>query len=370
VKSRFPRRANRKIFVAVGVAALVLTGSAGAGAAAASGAPGAPVAVARTADGFVTVDGRGAVIRRFTMDANHISLDGSVVAVSTLTGAGDKALEQVIGLDARSGRELYRVRDAFAPTLVDGGRKVAFLPDRWGRRDKQGNSVWLRDADGSVRKIVQFSNGPGLPGIDNGMHGDGTVLSLALDRTGSRLLVTEGNDVDLFIYDVWSVEVATGKARRLTTGRKSRFPSLSADGRTAAYFTEDKLCGGEGAGYRTGTIRTVGTDGRAPKVIVRGSCDLIYTDPQWVSPTELAVARLTRTQKGDYTADLVRINVSSRRIVVLAKGINYLNASAAGHRAVYGTNGRAGFTIIDTVSMHRVNVREGSVPRLSGDHRW
>jgi hypothetical protein len=369
VKLHLTRRAAARITLAVGAAGLVLTSSSAA-AAVPTRAPGAPVAVARTGDGFITVDGRGNVLHRFPMDANHISLDGDVVAISTMTGFGDDSLEQVIGLDARTGRELYRVRDAFAPTLVDGGRKVAFLSDRWGRRDMQGNSVWLREADGTVRKLVQFSNGPGLPGVDNGMHGDGTVLSLALDRTGSRLLVTEGNDVDLFIYDIWSVDVATGDALRLTTGLKSRFPSLSADGKTAAYFRETELCGGEGAGYRTGTIRTVGTDGSRPEVVLRGTCDVIYTDPHWVSPTHLAVARLTRTDDGGYTPDLVRINVASRRMVVLAKGINYLNASATGHRAVYGTNDRDGFTILDTISGRSVRVAEGFLPRLSGDHRW
>jgi hypothetical protein len=368
VKLHLTRRAAARIVLALGAAGLLIPSTPAA--AVTTRAPGTPVAVARTGDGFITVDGRGAVIHRFTMDANHISLDGDVVAISTMTGFGDGSLEQVIGMDARTGRELYRVPDAFAPTLVDGGRKVAFLSDRWGRRDMQGNSVWLRDADGTVRKLVQFSNGPDLPGVDNGMQGDGTVLSLALDRTGSRLLVTEGNDVDLFIYDIWSVDVATGDAQRLTTGLKSRFPSLSADGKTAAYFRETELCGGEGAGYRTGTIRTVGTDGSRPKVILRGTCDVIYTDPHWVSPTALAVARLTRTADGGYTPDLVRINVASKRMVVLAKGINYLNASASGHRAVYGTNDRDGFTILDTVSGRRVDVGEGFLPRLSGDHRW
>jgi hypothetical protein len=133
---------------------------------------GAPAVIARTDVGFVTLDRTGGVIRRFTADANHISLGGDVVAYSTVVGSGMNVRDVVIGVDARTGRELYRIRDAYAPIVVDGGRRVAFLPDRLAFRDRQGNSVWMREVDGSIRRLVQFRSAAGLPGHDTGMNGE------------------------------------------------------------------------------------------------------------------------------------------------------------------------------------------------------
>jgi hypothetical protein len=331
-------------------------------------AVGAPAVIARTDDGFVTLDRTGGVIRRFTADANHISLGGDVVAYSTVVGSGMNVRDVVIGVDARTGRELYRIRDAYAPIVVDGGRRVAFLPDRLAFRDRQGNSVWMREVDGSIRRLVQFRSAAGLPGHDTGMNGEDGPLGMSLDRTGSKLIIAQGNDVDLFIYDIWSVDTVTGAVRRLTTGLKSRFPSISANGKSVAYFRETELCGGEGPGYRAGSLRTVSTDGTKPTVVVHGTCDLFYTDPFWVSPTELAAARLTRTSAGAYTVDLVRISVTTKRVTVLARGIAYLNASTD-HRAVYQTFDRAGFTVVDTHSRHAVRVSTGFLPQVSGDRR-
>jgi hypothetical protein len=35
-----------------------------------------------------------------------------------------------------------------------------------------------------VRRVVQFSNGSGLPGYDTGHDGEGTVLGFGVDRAG------------------------------------------------------------------------------------------------------------------------------------------------------------------------------------------
>jgi hypothetical protein len=362
-----PAKRNRRFLLLPALITLCVTaGPAGT----ATAAAGDPVAVARVGNGFVTIDGAGAVVRRFAMTADFISLGGNVVAVSRRTGTGAAAAEEVLGLDARTGRQLFRVPDAFAPTVLHDGRKVAFLPDRFARRDKQGNSVWIRHADGSVQRVVQFSNGPGMPGVDNGMHGDGTVLSLSFDATGSHLAVTEGNDAGLFIYDIWGVDVQTGKARRLTTGQKSRFPSVSPDGLRLAYAHERKSCGGPGPGYRAGDLETVRMDGTVRVAVLPGDCARYYTDPLWVSPTQLTAARLTRRADGTYAADLVLVDVPDRRTSLLASGISYADASPHQRRAAFSKPAQTGFTLLDTSTRRTLDVREGAIPRLSGNARW
>jgi hypothetical protein len=355
----------RRILVAV-----LMTAATGTVTATASAADEDPVAVARLQQGFATIAADGSVVRRFEIAADFVSLGGNVVAISRRTGTGTTAAEEVVGLDARTGRQLFRVPNAFGPTVLDGGRKVAFLPDRFARRDRQGNSVWMRHADGRVTRVVQFSNGPGLPGVDNGMHGDGQVLSLSSDRTGSQLVVTQGNDTGLFIYDIWRTDVATGKTRRLTSGQKSRFPSTSPDGVRVAYFHERAHCGGEGAGYRAGDIETVRTDGATRVAVLRGTCARYFTDPMWVSPTHLTAARLTRRADGSYAADLVLVDVPNKRTALLAAGISYADASSARRQAAYATPARAGFTLVDIATRRTVAVPLGSAPKLAGNARW
>lgn len=353
-----PPRRSALLTIALAAAAAVLTASG----AAASG--GAPAVVHRTDDGFATVSRGGAQIYDSgRSDAQFLSLDRNVLALSQ--HAGDA--EEVVLQDATTGRVLARVPDAFAPVLADGGRQVAFLPERMqARRDKYGNSVWLRQADGTVRKIVQFSTGDGLPGVDTGMHGENSVLSYGLDDKAQTLVVTQGNDVDLFLYDIWVVDVATGDPVRLTSGETSRWPTLSQDGAQVAYVRENAHCGGEGPGYRAGDIELVRRDGTGRRVLLEGDCARFHTDPRWLSKHELATAVLTRTGEATYDVALSVLDLRTGTTRIVARDITGFTASTTNRTLAWSTGGEPGYTM-QRPGGRPVHVAEGGLPELSGD---
>ena len=306
-------------------------------------------------------DGRVAVAssagKRLTTvrDLQSFSLDGGL-----LVGATRRS--NIVAFNARTGERRFTVPDGIQPTVLDRRGRVAFWGE-WGR-DKQGNSVWVRELDGRVRKVVQFANGEGLPGYDTGMGGDATILSTSFDWTGSKMAVAEGNDVDLFIYDVFVVDVETGKIRRITDDRRSRWPAIAPRGRRLVYQRDVEPC--DAPHIRASRLVVESTRGGNRRVLTGGGCDRWFTNARWVT-TDSVVAYRTSRVGGELESDLVMINVDTgarRRLTTTADVVQF---SAGEGRVAYSRAGVDGFTILDVVTGRRVAVAEGEFAHMTGD---
>jgi hypothetical protein len=324
-----------------------------------------PAAAVARGSGTAVIARDGSTVHRFGSFGSY-SLAGTLFA-----GSGGARGDAVVAADAVTGRVRFRIKNAFAPVVL-ASRRVAFLPDHAGRRDPQGNSVWLRTPRGTIRRIVQFANGPGLPGIQTGQPDAGAILALSFDAAGRTLAVAEGNDVDLFFYDIWIVDVGTGAAFRATTGNRSRFPSLSPDGRSLAFLREEAQCGGPAPGYRAGDVKAVATvRGAAARILLDGSCAVFYTEPRWLSGGELVAVRLTRTGPGEYRNDLVLADASTGAVTVLDAGGDVFGLSVApGLRLVGYMRFDAGSVLFDVDARTATAVPDGFAPKLAGDRAW
>ena len=258
------------------------------------------------------------------------SLDGDVLAGSRHTAASEK----IVASDATAGDRLFTIADAFAPVVLADGQKIGFLPDRFGHRDKWFASVWLRNAAGRERAVVRFA-GKHATVNPKDFEGEGVPLDASWSSSGDTLAVTFGNDVDLFIYDIWVIDTRTRTPTRITKGHVSRFPSLSPSGDHLAFLRETENCGGPDPGYRTGDLRVVDLTSGARSTIATGDCDTWLTDPQWISEDELLATRLTRTAPGTYDLDLVRVDATTGATTLLVSGISFFTASADEQLVVY-----------------------------------
>ncbi len=138
---------------------------------------------------------------------------GGLLAL-TLSPGGDSDIYTV---DAASGKEVARitrslgidVSPAFSP---DGGR-IAFVSERSG-----GAQIYVAGADGSAPRRVTFQ---GSYNTDPAWSPDGKTLAF-VGRDGN--------------FDVFTVEVDTGRTTRLTQGAgDNEDPSWSPDGRFVAF---------------------------------------------------------------------------------------------------------------------------------------
>lgn len=338
-----------------------------AGAPSAAGEPPAIVYYTDTGEQVVTLGGQE--LASFA-PFQFVSLDDNVLAGSRRLAGGGLG-ELIRAGDATTGQKLFRIKNAFAPIVLAEGRKVGFLPDRFGHRDKYFSSVWLRYPSGRERRVVQFT-GPKKTVGPTGFHGEGVPLDQAWDADGTTLAVTFGNDIDLFIFDVWVVDVATGEATRMSRGKVSRFPSLSPSGDRLAVFREVDVCGGEGPGFRTGDIRTMLSTGENKTTLLTGNCDLFYTDPEWISEDELVAVRFTRTAPAEYLVDLVRVDAQTASVTELVTDgdIISFNVSASLQQMVYERQGVSpGFFVYDLATDQVTPFAEGSLPQLAGVHR-
>lgn len=342
------------MWLAAAVAGFLATGQP-----AAAGPPAVAVAVGSTTR---VLDADGALIRTFGSH-RFWSLAGRLFTADTTA-------DRVVGRDAITGTRRFTIRNAFGPVALDG-KRVAFLPDHRGRRDPQGNSIWLRTGSGAIRRLVQFSNGGSLPGIHTGIDAAG-ILSFAFDTAGQTMVVVEGNDVDLFRYDIWVVDVGSGAAFRATTGRRSRHATISPDGDRIAFVREETHCGGPPPGYRAGDLVATATQHGAPKtVLLDGTCAVFYTEPRWVSDTALAAVRLSRTSPGVYAGDLVLVDASTYAVSVLAAHGDVFGVSAsAALSSVAFIRGAGSSVVIDLATQTPLDVPGGFAPKLAGDRAW
>lgn len=357
---------RRTARIAIGVTVILVAGSAAPGAIAGQEAP-AIVYYTDTTVEVVAIDGQPVSSFR---PYQWVSLDGNVFAGSRHL-SGDRFGEFIRAADATTGAELFRIANAFAPIVLAGGSRIGFMPDRFARRDPYFASVWIRNAAGRERAVVRFA-GPHATVTPTPLHGEGVPLDQAWDADGRTLAVTYGNDVDLFIYDVWVVDVLTREATRVTRGRVSRFPSLSPSGERLAFVREVDECGGPAPGYRAGEIRTMLSTGEDDRVLLPGTCALFYTDPRWSSEDELVAARLTRTGPGQYESDLVRVDVATGTVTEITTDgdAGFFNVSASLQKVVYERRSVfPGFVVYDLATGTTTEFAEGFLPQLAGVHR-
>ncbi|HEU4349296.1 MAG TPA: hypothetical protein VFR35_16085, partial [Actinoplanes sp.] len=260
------------------------------------------------------------------------------------------------------------IRSALHPTVLDERGRVAF----WGTpgRDPQVNSVWLRERDGRVRRVVQFANGPGLPGYDPGFGGDNTLLSTSFDRRGRVLAVAQGNDVDLFVYDVFTVDVASGRVTRQTSDHRSRWPAMSPNGRSVAYQREVGACGGLDF-VRAARLVVARTDAARRRVVSAGSCRGWLHNPRWISDSALVAYRTVTVGPSEFRTDLALVNVRTgrQRLLTRTGDVVFFSVDAHRHLVAY-QRADVGFSIRNVLTGRLVHVPQGRTPHLSGDHTF
>jgi hypothetical protein len=291
-------------------------------------------------------------------------------SLSATLFAADTVSDRVVGRDPVAGTLRFRIRNAFGPVALDG-KRVAFLPDHLGRRDPQVNSVWLRTRSGAVRRLVQFSNGGTLPGLHTGLDAAG-ILGFAFDKAGQTMVVVDGNDVDLFRYDVWVVDVPSGAAFRATTGRRSRLATIAPSGDRIAFLREETPCGGPPPGFRAGDLVVMETrPGASKTVLLDGTCTVFYTEPRWVSDDALAAIRLTRTAPGVYENDVVLVDAETQGVTALTAygDVFGLSASPALDTVAF-IRGAGSAVLLDLATLTPVVIPGGFAPKLAGDRAW
>ncbi len=266
-----------------------------------------PAIVAGEGNRTVVREADGTLVRTFK------PLEFPSLGAKRLAGGRGNA---VAVFEAATGTKRFTIPDAFAPVVLPR-KRIVFLGDRLGHRDPQVNSVWIRSAGGKVRKLVQFANGTGLPGVQTGLDA-AIVLGVAANSTGRKLAIVQGNDVDLFHYDIWVVDTSTKARYRATSGGRSRFATLDPAGARLAYLREESFCGGPEPGYRAGDVLVEeASKGASATTLLDGTCDVFYTELAWLSSTELVANRVTRTAPDTFRTDLVLVDAATSAVTVL-----------------------------------------------------
>ncbi len=326
----------------------------------------------------------GASLKIYAADgslrATRTALQDVALAPGLLVGTSLSSKDKpwtLVGVDPITGARKWAVPNARLPVIVGDGPRVLFGTDPAGNRDPQDNSIWIREATGKVRRVVQFSNGPGLPGYDPGLDGEGTVLGFSVDRAGRTLAVAEGNDVDLFIYDVFALDVAKGGVVRVTSGRKSRRAAISADGSKLVFDREVGTCG---KNYIRASDLVLASNRhfRTKTTLLKGSCNAWVSRAAWVSPRTVIGVRAARTGS-KWTTDVVAVDVLTKHMYTLTKVHNVFLAAAGqtNHVVSYMRDGAKTSTVLTlsissrkgTVTILRSASVQGEFPVVAGDNR-
>jgi hypothetical protein len=317
----------------------------------------------------VVADAAGQKIRSFP-DFEHFSLNGPVLAGELKGKRFGQA--RIVAYDIASGERLFRIPDARLPVVTAGGKRIAFSATQARAED---DSVWMRMADGRLKKLARFSPRPGLPGIRHGMRGGALPLDYALDRRGRTMALVGGLETARS-FDVWAIDVRTKKATRLTRGNHSHMPSVSPDGSKVAVRVESTAtCSHEIEGeYFMGKIRVISVETGERKTLTRFDCDLFYDAGSWIDNETLIATRITRDADEElgFDLDLVRIDVATGTITELLTDGNpcCLAVSASLGKVAYEFSDRPGFGVLDVESGSVLDFPAGHyVPHLSGQNR-
>jgi hypothetical protein len=308
----------------------------------------------------------GNVVHRFLEGSeDRYSLSSGTLAVFYRDLA--HAQDYVLVYDAASGRRRLLIRNAFQPAVLGNG-DVAFWPDRDGIRDPQENSVWLWEARGGrIRRVLQFANGRGSPGIQSGIPAP-RILSTSFSEDGRRMALAEGNDVDALRYDVWTVDVASGAAQRLTARNLALAPAISPRGDLVAYVRESASCPD---GFRAASLLVARFDGRGGATrLLAGSCATRFTQVWWIG-TRWLVVRRTRSTSGGLTDDLVLYDRARRRLRTIDArgGVGAVSVSSSLRRVAYERNVTGEPIVLWSLAngKRRRIVRDAALPELAGD---
>lgn len=302
------------------------------------------------------------------------SLDGNIVAGDGVGGGAGIAPTSawiVVAHDATTGDALWTVFDARFPTVLDDGNAVAFHPSPDGARDPQVNSLWMADAAGNERLVVQFANGPGLPGYDPGFEGDNAMLSVSFDEDASIAVVAQGNDVSLFIYDIFAVDVATGAVTRLTDGKKSRSPAVSPGGERVVFGWDVGPC--EIDYIRASNLMIIDSDGSNERQLFAGTCESWIHNARWISDGEVVAFWSRDRADGRRLTDLVLLDVDTGTMIPLTRSNKpwFFTVDRDTESIAYMVGARLGFTFLDVRSRELTRgPTDGWLPAMTGDHQW
>ena len=363
---------SRHRFASVAALAIVMAAFTVPAAGAADPDP-SPAVVYQSGDDAVVATASGEELTRIPV-LFHPTLDGNVVAgegVGGGVGIAQTSAFIVVAHDATTGDPLWTVYDARFPIVLDGGNQVAFLPDPLGVRDPQVNSLWIAHADGNERLVVQFANGPGLPGYDPGFEGDNGFLAVSFDEDASTAVVTQGNEVDLFIYDLFAVDVATGEVTRLTDDRKSRSPAMAPGGDRVVFGRDVETC--EEGYIKASDLVIIDADAGGERTLFEGACTSWIHNARWISDSEVIAFWWHDRQDGKRLKDLVLLNVDTGEISGLTLGAKpwWFTVDRETETIAYMSGSRLGVTLLDvrTREMTR-GATDAWLPSMSGDHQW
>jgi hypothetical protein len=373
VSGRAGKRTNKKAVSHLGVAVvLALLTGASLLAQAADAGPLAEPAIGYWTDNNVAVaDGDGVQIGTFP-DFERFSLNGSVIAGERW---GKKFLvdRRVVVFDVTSGERLFRIPDAMTPVVTAGGNRIAFLATD--KRNSSGESVWMRMATGRIRKIIQFSAGPGLPGVRHGMKA-AWIVDYALDERGRTMAVTFGNE-NMRVFDVWVVDVRTKAVTRMTRRNHSHSPSLSPDGSKLAVRVESsETCPDPFLGkYFMGKLRVFSMATGEKETLTSFSCDVVFGNVRWIDDDSLITTRAVRDEMETqgFDLDLVRIDVATGEITEVMTDGNpcCITVSPSLRKVAYEFADRPGFGVYDVGTGTVLEFPEGKyVPHLAGENRF
>jgi hypothetical protein len=246
----------------------------------------------------------------------YFSFSGGMLAVSRPTLNGGS---RVVGIDGTNGSTSFTIKDAFFPLIAGQGSRVVFLPDGHAGgpndRDPTLNSVWFHDvASGHDHRLVRFTDSDRIP------------LNLAISPKGGRVAITQGNDADLFQWDIWTATTQHHLVRRLSSDGISTYPSFSPSGLRIAFAKVDH------ADPCSGSIWIMNGDGRNAHRLAAGTCARHFLRPVWLD-TETLIAWAWGPHG---VLGLVKIDVASGSVawLVHAKVVDFSVSRAMGKVAM------------------------------------
>lgn len=172
--------------------------------------------------------------------------------------------------------------------------------------------------------------------------------------------------MSLFIYDVYVVNVATGRVQRITNDRKSRWPSLSPDGRRVAYQREVAECGPDYV--RAARLVVARVDGTRRRVLTTGSCDEWISNPRWINQHEVVAYHQRRNTGRAFDVDLVAINTRTgeQRSLTSSHKVSYFSVDPGTERIAFERLDTSGFSVIG-LNGGRKRFRTGAFPHMAGE---